>query len=128
MILSVRADYVLRPLHLILRYGDGFTHLRLIQLGQLQWSELEGQLVDLAVEAERHLIVLVVHRRMRIYSNVKGLVTHHQECDCVRDLPRSDDLVVHLQHTGAALRDAGTVIREVEHDRKGTRQIRKVFR
>jgi hypothetical protein len=40
-------------------------------------SEIEGQLVDRACEAERHLIV-VVHRRAGIDLNVEGLVLLHE--------------------------------------------------
>jgi hypothetical protein len=34
-----------------------------VVLGRLPWSEPEDHLVDLAIEAKRHLVVLVVHRR-----------------------------------------------------------------
>ena len=52
---------------------------------QLYRPELEGQLVDLAVEAERHLVVLVVHRRAGVDPDVEGLVSRQQERDRVRD-------------------------------------------
>ena len=43
---------------LVVRDGDRLLQQPMVVLGQLQWPELEGQLVDLAIEAERHLIVL----------------------------------------------------------------------
>src|ERR1019366_3390858 len=106
-----------RPTHLVVRYGDCSRSLFLVLLRQLHRPELEGQLVDLAVERERHLVVLVVHTRSGIDPNIEGLVSHLEESDGVCLLLRVDDLAVHLQHTGAALGDARAVIGVVEHDR-----------
>src|SRR5947207_14881128 len=97
------------PARLVLGPGESFVNDLLIRRRQLLRPEVEGQLVDLAVEAERHLIVLVVHRRAGVYSNVEGLVTRYQERDRARNLPRGDVVAVHLQNAGAALRDAGAV-------------------
>jgi hypothetical protein len=44
------------------RFGQRFLHRLLFDHGQLRRPKLEGQLVDLAVETERHLVVRLVHR------------------------------------------------------------------
>src|SRR5882672_4364961 len=71
-----------RP-YLISRPGDRIPHLPLVLFGQLRRSEFDGQLVDLAVECERHLVVLFVHRRAGVNPDVKGLVSHLKERDRV---------------------------------------------
>src|SRR6266404_9304144 len=102
---------------LISRLGDRFLHLLFFSSGQLHRSEVDGQLIYLTVECERHLIVLVIDPRAGIDPDVEGLVRHLQESDRVWLLLCGDDLTVHLQHPRAALGDAGTVIGVVEHDR-----------
>jgi hypothetical protein len=49
-----------------------------VRCGQLHRPELEGQLVDLAVECERHLVVVFVHGRAGIDSDVKGFIERHE--------------------------------------------------
>ncbi len=83
---------------------------------QLRRPELEGELVELAGEAERHLVVLVVHGRARIDAHVEGFVDRHEERNGVRDFLGGDFLVVHLQDAGAAFAEAGAIVFEVEHD------------
>ena len=78
---------------------------------------LKVSLSSVAGEAERHLVVVVVDRRAGIDADVEGLVDRHQERDGVRDLLAGDLLAVDLQHAGAALAEAGSVVGEVEHDR-----------
>src|SRR6266436_5127202 len=102
---------------LISRFGDRFLRLLLVRSGQLHRPEVDGQLIDLAVECERYLVVLVVDPRAGVDADVEGLVGHLQESDRVWLLLCVDDLIVHLQYAGAALGDAGTVIGVVEHDR-----------
>ena len=68
---------------LVVRYGDRFLQLLPSVIGQLRRSELEGQLVDLAGEGERHLVVLVVHPRAGVDADVEGLVRRQQERDRV---------------------------------------------
>src|SRR5712671_691418 len=46
---------------LVSRSGHRLLYLLAVRFGQLLRPEVESQLVDLAVEAERHLVVLVVH-------------------------------------------------------------------
>src|SRR5277367_1367381 len=82
---------------------------------------MKSQLVDRTVECERHLVILFVHRRASVQTNVEGLINRHQKWDRSRHLLGVDDLSIYLQHAGAALRDAGAVVGEVEHDRVLTR-------
>src|SRR5450631_2113646 len=105
------------PLPLVFCPGDRFCRFFLIRGKQLRRTELDGQFVDLAVECERHLVVLFVHRRAGVDADVEGLVSHLQERDRICLFSGGDDLAVHRQHAGAALRDAGAVIGVVEHYR-----------
>ena len=50
--------------------GLGFLAFR----RQFLRPELEGELVELACETERHLIIFVVHRRSGVHTNVEGFV------------------------------------------------------
>src|SRR6266704_627743 len=59
----------------VARLGDLF--------GQLRRSELDRQLVDRAVECERHLVIPFVHRCPGVEPDVEGLVSHLQERDRV---------------------------------------------
>src|SRR4029077_7074774 len=95
---------------LVSRFGGRFSRLLLILWRELRRPEVDGQLVDRAVEGERRLVVLVVHSRAQVDPDVERFVRHLQERDRVGLLPRRDGRAVHLQHTGAALGDAGAVI------------------
>src|SRR5258705_6768714 len=66
-----------RPL--VSRSGRRLSHFQLVRSGELHRSKPYGQLVDLAVECERHLVVLVVNPRTGVESDVKGLISHLQE-------------------------------------------------
>src|SRR5213593_1178848 len=101
---------------LVSRLGDRILKLPLVLRGQLGWSEVDGQLVDPAVECERHLVILVVHRCAGINPDVEGLVGHLEERDRVWLLLGRHDLSVDLEHPRAAFRDPRTVIRVLEHD------------
>ena len=46
----------------------------LVSLGQLLWTELDGQLVQLAGKPERHLVVVVVDRCAGVAADVEGFV------------------------------------------------------
>src|SRR5215510_374184 len=102
--------------HLIPRCGEGVLDDLMVIAGQLRWPELEGQFVDLAGEAERHLIVLVVHRRAGVDAHVECFVDGYQEWSGVRNLLGRNLFAVHHEHAGAALAEAGSVVLEVEHD------------
>src|SRR3954451_6292637 len=73
--------------------------------------------MDLAVECERHLIVLVVHARPGIDPDIESLVSHLKERDRVGLLSRGDDFVVHFQDTAASLGNPRTVIGVFESNR-----------
>jgi hypothetical protein len=53
------------------------THRRRLQV--------DCQFVQLAGKVERHLVVLVVHRRLGIDADVEGFVNRHEERNGVRD-------------------------------------------
>src|SRR5262249_7773219 len=72
--------------------------------------------VELAGEAEWHLIVLVVDGSPGVDAHVEGLVYGEEERSGVRDLGGRDLFIVHLQNTGAALPEAGSIVSEVEDD------------
>src|SRR5262245_23605767 len=63
-----------RRVRLILGSDDVLVHLLAVRLGQLLLPQLESQLGDLPGEAERHLVVPVVHGRAQVGSDVEGLV------------------------------------------------------
>src|SRR5262245_25263978 len=89
----------------------------MFRCGQLLWPEIEGQLVDFTVEAERHPVVRIVHARAGIDANIKSLVRRQQERDCFRNLKRADLLTIYLQHARATLCNAGPLVLEIEYDR-----------
>ena len=72
---------------LIVHSGERILNDLVVVLGQLRRPKLDGQLVELAGEAERHLVVVVVDRRARVDADVEGLVDRHEERNGVRDLP-----------------------------------------
>src|SRR5262245_56980666 len=84
--------------------------------GQLRWPELEGQLVDLAGEAERYLVVLVVHRRAGVDAHVECFVDGYENWNGVRNLLGRNVFAVNHEHAGATLAETGSVVLEVEHD------------
>src|SRR4030095_8393574 len=66
---------------LVIRSGDGFGLSLLILRRHLVRLELNSQLVELSGEAERRLVVLVVHPRASVHTNVEGLLTRTQRPD-----------------------------------------------
>ena len=85
-------------------------------LRSIQRNQLDRQLVELAGEPERRLVVVVVHARAGIHPDVEGLVNRHEERNGVRHRLAGDFLAVHRQDAGAALAETGTVVFEVKHD------------
>src|SRR5271165_3361886 len=83
---------------------------------QLLRPEIEGHLGDFAREAERHLIIVVVHSGAGVHADVEGFVHRYEERNGARNLLVGDFLAVHLQHARAALSNARAVIGEVEHN------------
>src|SRR5262249_41011504 len=104
------------PSNLIMRVGARMLDKLLIVARELHRPELEGELAELASEAERHLVVLVVDGRAGVDAHIEGLVDGDEEWNGVRDLTGGDLLIVHLQHARAALPEAWTIVFEVEHD------------
>src|SRR4029450_2623973 len=69
---------------LVINSGKGFGLGFFVIGSHLRWFELDGQLVELAGEAERRLIVLVVHASAGIHSHVEGLVDRPESRNSVR--------------------------------------------
>ena len=90
--------------------------LAIIFFRQFRGSQLDRQLVELAGEAERRLVVVVVHARAGIDSDIEGLVDGKATWNSVRDGFLGDFLAVHRQDARAAFRHAGPVVFEVKHD------------
>jgi hypothetical protein len=65
---------VRRVAGLILGFDKMLLHQLPVTGGQLLRLKLDRQLGDLAVEAERHVVVLVVHRRAEIHSHIERFV------------------------------------------------------
>src|SRR5947209_2554585 len=59
---------------LIVRSGSRLPHLHLFRNRQTRRSEIEGHVVELAVEPKWHLVVLIVDARAGIDPDVEGLV------------------------------------------------------
>src|SRR6476661_5302166 len=76
---------------------------------QLRRPELPG-------EAERHLVVLIIHRGPRVDTHVESFVNGHDERNGVRDFPGGDVLIVHPQDASAAFAESRAIIFEVEHE------------
>ena len=55
--------------------GDCCSNDLAVRGGQLLRAEFEGQLVELAREAERHLVVLVVYSGAGVHADIEGLVS-----------------------------------------------------
>src|SRR5262245_43641662 len=70
----------------------------------------QRQLVQLAGELERHLAVLVVHRRAGSGAHVKGLVSRWDDGERALTLLLRSDLAVDLQDAGAAATDAADIV------------------
>src|SRR6267378_5869979 len=67
---------------LIVRSGRWVLDELLFQACQLRRSKLERHLGDLASEAERNLVVLVVHRRTGVHADIEGLVDGQEGRNC----------------------------------------------
>ena len=93
-----------------------FSRAPLPQQSSSAGSSLIVSLFTLPVNAERRLVVVVVHSRSGIHSDIERLINRHDDRDCVRDRLFGDFLAVHRQDAGAALAETGTVVFEVKHD------------
>src|SRR5262249_33683115 len=102
--------------HLVPRSGLRMLDGLLVIAAQLRWPELEGQLVDLAGERERHLVVLVVDWRAGVDAHVESFVDGYQEWSGMRDLLAGDFVAIHPQGADPAFAEARPIVFEVEHD------------
>src|ERR1044072_9220790 len=109
---------------LIPRSGESVLNGPLLVARKLHRSHLDRQLVELAVEAERQLIVLVVDPRAGIDTHIEGLVDRDDERNGVWHRVGGDFLAVDFQHTRSALAKARSAISEVELDRVLARRER----
>src|SRR5262245_49719571 len=82
--------------------------------GQLLRPEFDGEFVQFPGEPERHLVVLVIHRRAQIDADVERLVDCHQKRDGVGDFRRPNYFTVDFQNTRPPLAEAGTVVLEIK--------------
>src|SRR4051794_33947791 len=85
---------------LVSRSCRGVARFSLIRGSQQHRPEVDGQLVDLSVECERHLIV-AAHSRSGIEPDVEGLIRHLEEGDRVGLLAGGNDLAVNFEFTAA---------------------------
>jgi hypothetical protein len=88
----------------------------LIVARELRRPQFESELIELASEPERHLIVLVVHWRACIDAYIEGFVDGQEERSGMGSCVVSDFLVIHLQDARAALAESWPIIFEIEHD------------
>ncbi len=59
---------------LIIRSGECVLNDLMVLARHLRWPELDGQLGELAGEAERRLVVVFVHRGAGVQADVEGFV------------------------------------------------------
>src|SRR4030095_14161777 len=101
---------LLRPVFDLL----GFLLEKLL-VGSCQRNKFDRQLIKLAGELKRHLVV-VVHRKPGIHPDVEALVIGHDERNSARDRLAGDFLSVHRRDAGAAFAETGAIVLEVKHD------------
>src|SRR6476620_4478144 len=109
---------------LVVNTSDSFRFGLLVRSHHLARSEFDSQFVELAGEAERRLVVLVVDARAGINPDIEGLVDRHEGRDRVWDRLAGDFLAVYRQNTGATFAHARTVVLEVKQDGVFTRRER----
>ena len=85
-------------------------------LRSIHRNQLDRQLIQLAGEPERHLVVVVVHARAGIHPDIERLVKPLEKRNGMWHRLAGDFLAIHRQHAGAALAETGTVILEVKRD------------
>jgi hypothetical protein len=87
-----------------------------IVVRQLRGPKLEGQLVELAGEAERHLVILIIHRSARITPTSKvSSIVMRAGMVCGTFL-LATSLSSTFRPPGAPFADTGAVICEAKHD------------
>src|SRR5262249_39442409 len=71
---------------------------------------------ECAGEAERRLVVFVIHARACVDSDVKRLINRHDGRDGMRDRSAGDFLAVNGQNAHATLSLARAVVLEIKYD------------
>src|SRR5271165_7343068 len=99
---------------LVVDSSHGVVHLLLVFGSQLRRPQVIRQLVDCSGEVEG-TIVGEVHRRAGVEPNVEALVGGHKKRNGVLDRLAGDLLAIHVQHAGATLSEAGSVVLEVKY-------------
>src|SRR5262245_23267234 len=74
------------------------------------WLDPDRHLLEFAAEAERDLIIPIVHWRAGIGTDVQRLVPLQSEGNCPVHRLGSDDLAIDLEHTGATTTDTAHVV------------------
>src|SRR5215471_11175417 len=92
----------------------------LVRRGELRAVDGQRDLVDLAGERERHLVVLVVDRRAGVRADVQVLVPLENEREGVLHPLARDFRAVDLEDSGAALAEPTVA---AEHERRRTEAV-----
>src|SRR5215469_679439 len=106
------SGYLGAPLSLLTRLVVPLRLQELLLVPRRERRPVDGerQLVELASEAERNLVVLVVHWRFGVGTHVEVLVPLKDEWQRVLHLLACDLLAVDLEHPRTALADAAQVV------------------
>src|SRR5260370_25678102 len=88
---------------LILGVNEMFMLDSAVLLGQLLATELERDFRKFAGEAERHLVVVVIHRSACVDADIERLVNRHNERNRVRNLLAGSFPAVNGQHAATSL-------------------------
>jgi hypothetical protein len=102
---------------LVVRAGESSVRLHSFLFGQPLRPKVDGQLVDLSVEAERYLVVVFIYRSARVHPNVEGLGGRQEERNRFRNRLRAEHVTIDCEHASATLREARAVVLEFEDDR-----------
>src|SRR5689334_17486445 len=78
-----------------------FFQLLFVLRCQYRWIEPYGQLVDLAGEGERHLIIAIIDRRAGVGPDIKGFVPGQGQRDGAIQFLRRDHIAVDLESAGS---------------------------
>src|SRR5262245_41647827 len=100
------------PVPHLIPFADFLLHGLLFRRQHLAPPDLNGELVQLPGEAERVLIVLVVHGCAGVATDVEGLVPLENERSGVRNFLAGHLCAVDLQNSGAAFADPGPIVSE----------------
>src|SRR5271165_1996618 len=98
---------------LVRRGAVGTLQLLYVVRSQYRRIERDGHLVDGAGEFERHLVVIIIHRRCAGAADIEGLIERLDQGKGMLERLGRYYLAVHLQRSGSALADtAQNVVRQ----------------